>query len=300
MSGNMMLLAAASSGAWWPVGTAYTFTNTNLTGGTGPSNAALLSAYSGAFFLPYFSSSSGTQTLSTLPAGTYQIDLYGAQGNDPNNNNGVGGLGAQIQAVFVISAGATVNFIIGQRGKKTGGGDSNSQPGGGMTAFWVGAGSTQYAVAGGGGGAINGNDARDYGGSAPLNLTGANGNGNTGGGSPTPLVSSYSMSGAGWLSNAANVSPVTASTVATRPLEGGFGGLFSGAGSEGGFGGGGCQTNSGSNRAGGGGGYTGGNGASDAFGTAGKGGGSYVAGATSSSVISSNAGNGFLIMSRIA
>lgn len=291
-------------GSWWPVGTSFFFTPANTTGPNGPSNSTLLSYYSGQLFLPYFSSSSGTQILSNVPAGGYRILMAGAQGNDPDFDTGTGGFGAIIQCDFVFSEGSEIRMIVAQRGQKTSSGATavQSQPGGGASSFWIGADAftaTQYGIAGGGGGAINGAGGED----ATSSINGANSVGRNDG--QAGASTDYSSGGAGWFSNASQPTALSGTRQAIRPAAGGFGFLSggdypTGNGSNGGFGGGGGQTNNGNNRAGGGAGYTGGDGRNAPSGGGGGGGSKFVGGTYGGTYVGPRANYGYIQITKLS
>lgn len=295
----------------WEVGKTINFTNNSVTGPLPPTTSDFATAYSGQDWYDagtVWALDGNVQTISSayVAAGVYEFTLSGAQGNDPNNNGlGTGGAGARIRGRLTVSSPIQFNFVVGQRGRKVGGGDPESQPGGGGSFFWTGTDANSpanAAGAGGGGGAVNGGT----GGDARTDITGEN-DGNTQtvgyGGSSTD----YSAGGAGWLDDGDNVT----TTGSTRGIEAfrvkgrtystiGFGYRFSNAGGEGGFGGGGGQTNSGSNRTGGGGGWTGGDGKNSP--TSARGGGSKFDGSDWSSTVfvTGNAGNGNIQVERIS
>jgi hypothetical protein len=284
---------AGGSGPWWSVGTKFTFYTAETAGHVGPSQAVLLAYYSSTLFvsLGYFSASGGIQYLSNVPAGNYRFKLFGSVGNAANNSLGSPGYGAIVQEDFLLTEGSIISMICGQRGLKTGSASNYSQPGGGATSFWIGtdaASATQYGIAGGGGGAMNGG-AGDY---ATTSVNGANSSGTNDGNGGTST--DYSSGGAGWLANAANTSAEPGGVVATAPRNGGFG-YFDTVGSAGGFGGGGGQSNDGQNRCGGGGGYTGGVGRNSSDpGGAGGGGSRFIGGLGSGTFIGSNGGDGYI------
>ena len=124
--------------SWWPVGVAFEFNNAETQGATGPDLGTLLAAYAGQKFvtLGYFTATSGIQTVSNIPIGTYRITLNGAEGNDPLDNRGNGGYGARVQCDFVFSTITTISMIVAQRGRKVNGGNPDSQVGGGASSFW--------------------------------------------------------------------------------------------------------------------------------------------------------------------
>ena len=296
-------------GGAWAVGASYTFGNDDKKGAYPPSSSefATLYASNDIYTAGFLTFTGGVQQVSAdfIPAGTYRITLNGANGNDPDSvNAGTGGTGARIRGDLTISSSVQFNFIVAQRGQKTGNGDKESQPGGGASWFWVGTttNATIAAGAGGGGGAVNQTTSST--GNAQADITGQN-NGNTQtvgfGGSSTD----YSAGGAGWEDDGDNTTALSGTSPAYR-IKGrpysnaGRGFVFTSDGSEGGFGGGGGQTNSGSNRSGAGGGWTGGDGEFDP--TSSGGGGSKFIGSgwSNTSYVSSNTGTGSITVERTA
>ncbi len=206
----------------------------------------------------------------TVPTtATYQILAFGAQGGTETFGNGMGGLGAEIGADFLLTAGESLEIAVGG----TGANGSFAAAGGGGS-FVVGPGNTPLVIAGGGGGAGftgavdglpggGGLTGPDGGPGAAVNGVGNGGTGGNGGGSGDLTRPTGGGGGGGDL---------------TRPTGGGGGGggFLSAGGSAfgggtgggdfpglgggdfgGGFGGGGGA----SVGAGGGGGYSGGGGA---------------------------------------
>lgn len=124
-----------------------------LAGTTAPASAA-----------PVAFSYTGVADIYTVPVnGTYDIVAYGAQGGGSGSLSG--GLGAQIEGIFVLTGGDTLALIVGGQGGSAAAGYGG---GGGGGSFVVDTSTTDILViAGGGGGAYvaPGNDA----------LTGPNG-----------------------------------------------------------------------------------------------------------------------------
>lgn len=287
---------------WFPVDNVITLTSASVTGRDGPSSAQLSTAYGSEWWyddtVTFDDNGAGIQKIIALPAGSYEIELWGARGGTVSGAVSSGmtqGAGAKVKATYSLSEGSDLYVLVGQCGVKTSG-SPESQPGGGATWFWVGNGytgsgsATVYGVAGGGGGATNANGTGE---DAPSNVTGENSDGlnNGGAGGSTD----YSSGGAGWSSSAANTSGLAGTRVAQYPPDGG-GGFQYNDGSDGGFGGGGGNTNNGNNRGGAGAGYTGGAGKNAAYNNAPSGcggGGSKLVGATTSgSHLGNNANQG--------
>eukprot|EP01034_Spumella_vulgaris_P036182 gene36182-44632_t len=96
------------------------------------------------------------------------VDLYGGRGG---NLLGSGGLGARVQATFLVTSGVTYQYVIGGKGNDTLGITSNSNPnynyggssgavvrgstGGGMSYLLKNVALGNMVVAGGGGGGSN-------------------------------------------------------------------------------------------------------------------------------------------------
>ena len=195
--------------------------------------------------------------------GTYDIAAYGAQGGGSGSLSG--GLGAQAEGSFVLSAGDVLTLVVGGQG---GSAASGFGAGGGGGSFVYDASTATILVVGGGGGGAyvaSGNDALTgpngglgVGTRASYGFGGTNGNGGgarTGGGGGGGFFSGgLSALGGG---GGSFFSPV--------------GGTVGGLGGIGGFGGGGGGGNA--TGAGGGGGYSGGGGSSGVGGIPGGGGG---------------------------
>lgn len=196
---------------------------------TGTADAATLFSYTGTI-----------QTWVAPTTGLYDLSAWGAPGGMSNN---LSGKGAIVSARFLISAGASLNLVVG------GAGGSATYSGGGGGGSWVyGATEDLYLVAGGGGGGGYYNF-----GSSSAGTNGSGDGGRGGGGSG-------GAGGAGWNGAGANVSNLAYGGQSRPSWAGGqlssdtFG--IGGFGGAGGFGGGGGGRWGG----GGGGGYTGGDG----------------------------------------
>lgn len=226
-----------------------------------------------------FSYTGALQTYTVATTGHYEIVAFGAQGGDMPGN-GPGGLGAQIGGDFLLTAGTTLNIVVG--------GVGGLRSGGGGGSFIYTLANDLLIAAGGGGGAGPG-----AGGGGGLDTTsgggGSGGAGGAGGTSGSGGQGGFASDrgaggGGGWASNGTN---------GTRASGGfGFSGFAGGTGSEasGGYGGGGGAGFGPSG--GGGGGYSGGGGGGD--GGAGGGGGSFLAAEATSRVLVAGmqAGNG--------
>lgn len=256
------------------------------------------------------------------------IEVWGAAGGRGGCSTGCGpngavltqpGKGARMKGDFMVTPGAQLSVLVGERGETkhpyyAGGG-------GGGSFVWTTANQGLLIAAGGGGGAgganttistlYNGVDGvTGLNGTPGAGLTEGAGTNGSGGVPLTSYPSGYSAGGAGWTSNGApgKVSPAgicpPLSGGGTRPLGGGAGG---GAGGDaatigrGGFGGGGGgQGYCGAGGGGGGGGYSGGGGAAGPNTSAGYkgggGGGSYNGGANQSNSAGVQADNGQVII----
>jgi hypothetical protein len=223
-----------------------------------------------------------------VPAGvtSVEIEAAGAQGGPNEINSRPGGKGARLVATFPVTAGETLNVLVGGRG--VAGGSEVCEGGGGGGSFVdtsatstglllaaAGGGAAGYQQAGSGGSAT---EEAAKGGGADGGAAGTHGNGGVGGGGLNP-----GAGGGGLLTPGGTTSDAHGGK---SLVEGGAGGACDGAtGSEGhgGFGGGGggglfIFNHGGAGGAGGGGGFNGGGGGGAASGAvAGGGGGSFSA-----------------------
>ena len=217
-------------------------------------------------------------TCTVATAGNYSITALGAQGGV--SSSGVGGLGAEVAADIALTAGETLDLLVGGMG----GSDTSGRAGGGGGSFVVqvggsdSSGYTPLVIAGGGGGrAAFGSGAQAS--TAPSGV-GSGGVGGTGGDGGS---GSDAGGGGGFY------------TSGTAGSEGGPGASFllGGAGGTGGDGSGGFGGGAAGGTAcggGAGGGYSGGGGGGCS--QPGGGGGSYVAGTLTNLVGANNSGNG--------
>lgn len=223
-----------------------------------------------------FTGSITTCTVSTT--GNYSITAYGAQGG--TSQSGAGGLGAEVAADISLTAGETLELLVGGQG----GSFLTGRAGGGGGSFVVEVvgsdptGFTPLVVAGGGGGrAASGGAAEASTAPAGISSGGAGGIDGNGGSGAT------AGGGGGFYTSGSNGSEGG----------GGMSFLLGGAGGNsndglGGFGGGGAGGNSCGGGAGGG--YSGGGGGGCS--QPGGGGGSYVFGSLTQLVGAFNTGNG--------
>ena len=231
----------------------FTFTNANATGENGPTQNQINSEYTGTNLANSVTiNSQGIQEWVVPASGTYEIEVWGAQGGSGgwysnSSYSSIGGLGGYAKGSVTLSAGTTVYIHVGQQGEgytssnikmtdspgiraggwNGGGGNSKSSaPGtGGGGASDVRVGGTglnnRIIVAGGGGG----------GGNSGSNTQLSNG-GNGGGLTATTLAASTQFSnrtpGSGATQNSGNALGIGAT--ASHNLSGGGGGGYYGGG----------------------------------------------------------------------
>jgi len=288
----------------------FTFTNAGATGRFGPTQAQLNNAYRNTELEGYVISQNGIQVWTVPKSGVYKIEVLGAQGGGER-----GGLGAKMQGHFNLSAGESINIIVGQRGGLTSQGDNFSAGGGGGSFVFKNSSNTNpLIVAGGGGGQAQNStggsgNSETYGtnaiggsGSAPYGVDGQGGKGglnlyeySTGGG------------GAGWLTDGQDGLTIRnpKGGGGKSPANGALGGFSSHpnnySGFYGGFGGGGSNSDN-TGAGGGGGGYSGGGGGNNYRGGsvwgAGGGGGSYNSGTNQNNSVG-NTGHGKVVITYI-
>jgi hypothetical protein len=255
---------------------------------------------------------SGAETSYTVAvSGTYEITVFGAQGGSGTIGSGQGastsgGLGAEIDAVFNLTAGNVLTILAGGAGSNGSFGPTMSfgagGGGGGGSFVFDTTTSTLLAVAGGGGG---GTLATGFaGGSGLTGTAGSNGNGGsgsigTGGTSGNGgTAGAFSGGGGGDTGDGGGGTGGAAGggSSFTDGGAGGAGGAGSNVGGNGGFGGGGGGGIQGQEGGGGGGGYSGGGGGGHAGG--GGGGGSYLDVSATDTVTHAgeNLGNGEVVI----
>lgn len=229
------------------------------------------------------------------------IQAYGAQGGNTN-----GGLGAGIYGEFAVTAGDTLNIVVGQQGNVNSCGGSNASGGGGGGSFVWNPLSTAFpliAAGGGGGGNMNFNGSTICrvgrpGQAGENGSSGAEGNvpgGIAGKGGAGNAPSGTGAGGGGWLTKGQNStwsdSSIGGTTLPT--FECGAGAVGFGPGGDGGFGGGGGAVCG----CGGGGGYSGGAGGNGGTCRAGGGGGgSYNQGTSQINDSAKRSGDGQIII----
>jgi len=251
----------------------HTFNNCGKTGAVGPGLSNCEGAYAGAEILEpkyAFSVSSGVQQWKVPVSGTYRITAAGAAGGP--GSNGSAGKGAMVRGEFHLSAGATLNVLVGQRGLASG----ESSGGGGGSFVWLAKSEGPLLAAGGGGGP---GDSSQVG---SCSVHGRNGNLSTsgsadgcniyaGGTNGKGGATGKAGAGAGWSGDGAGGSLGGKAITGTA-----MGGITT---IEGGFGGGGADGSGGTDSEGGGagGGYSGGGASNGERDAAGGGGGSFIA-----------------------
>jgi len=234
-----------------------------------------------------FAATGAVQSIVLTLGGSYSIVAAGSQGGAGGNGsggNGAGADGALVQATIPVSAGATLQIVVGNRTASSGNNDCGG--GGGGSFVWLGGAATPLpasplVVAGGGAGGGGGGGLTIAGGGTGGGAGGAN---NPGGG------------GVGWLGAGGTNGGAGGGTQWS-------GGGGANGGSAGGFGGGGGSNTTTSLGCGAGGGYSGGTGgtANNFMGNGGSaatGGTSYVT-ATATGLLETptkNAGNGSVIV----
>ncbi len=273
-----------------------TFTNCGATGRDGPTQSQANSTYSETSLDGNVTISSGFQLWTVPSSGSYQIEVWGAQGGRGGVDDPIveGGAGAKIRGTISLTQNDILKILVGQKG--LGGGDSRGGGGGGGTFVATNANSPLIAAGGGGGGSYNwthgpGADER-IGGTGNITLS-----------DQTTAGASYNASGgAGFISNSSAGSGYWGlGGVATSFTNGGTGATGA-ADHDGGFGGGGGGSAS-HPSGGGGGGYQGGNASARSWSSTGqsKGGYSYNSGTdkADSSTLGYNSDQGKVIIIKL-
>ncbi len=146
---------AIGGGALFPF-TTHTFTTGSTVGRFGPSISTLRTAYSTATWAQnadYFfeGRSQGYQVFKIPKTGTYEIEVAGSRGDNSSNPTSGRGRGAIVRARFVISAGTTLEMVVGQVPGDGSGTSSTSYCGGGGGSYVAFYGTnTPLIIAGGG------------------------------------------------------------------------------------------------------------------------------------------------------
>lgn len=274
-------------------GSVYTFTNAGSTGPNGPTQAQVNSAYAATNLANNVTiNTQGIQEWVVPQAGTYQIQVNGAQGG------GDGGLGARMQGEFNLTAGQKLFIAIGQQGNGPVG--SGACGGGGGSFVTTGNAtyttSTPLIIAGGGGG-----QSPQVGNPGLITTNGGQGEGCQPGG--TGGNGGADASGCGSGAGGAGGFLTDGASAGSWGYQRGFGFLSgaavggqSGSGArEGGFGGG-AGTHENNTGGGAGGGYSGGSAANHGANFEGGGGGSYNNGTNQVNTQGINVGHGSVVI----
>ena len=133
--------------------TILTFTNADVTGTTGPTQAQVTAAYDGTTLDDAVNINTiGIQEWTVPATAVYTIEVTGASGGSGTGTNSLeGGNGARMRGNFSLNAGEVIKILVGQRGGSDGGYHGNENGGGGGT-FVVKNDNTPLIIAGGGGG----------------------------------------------------------------------------------------------------------------------------------------------------
>lgn len=286
--------------------TVYTFTTAGAEGPTGPSQAAIDSAYSSTSLAGAVTSTDGIQVWDVPFTGVYTVEAFGAQGYGD-----FGGRGAHITGEFNLTAGTTLKILVGQKAppylafpattydKQFGGGGGSFvviKDGGPVAPYASYTDDVPLIIAGGGGGShadsfLAGADGQitEAGASAPLgNILFSGGSPGLGG------YGDKADGGGGFLGDGGGIAGGIAF------INGGAGGFDEGFG---GFGGGGGTSSWNNSRGGGGGGYSGGGGGEyyqSACCAAGGGGGSFNGGVNPVNIAGVQLGDGVVRITQMA
>lgn len=287
-------------------GQTYTFTTAGATGSAGPTQSQINTAYLSSNLNGAVTASLGIQSW-TIPAnGIYRIECYGAKGG--NGQTTIGSAGAKMQGEFTFTVGQVIKILVGQMG------GNGHVGGGGGGSFVTDNSNTPFIIAGGSGGGANSastsySSANFPGTTGASGMSGVNPNasvtagagGSSGNGGSTSTTYSIGdgAGGGGLIGNGADGNPALGGF---SFINGGMGGAgattTSGIGGDGGFGGGGGGDWTVWTGAGGGGGYSGGGGG--VYYGGGGGGGSFNAGTNQSNVSGFNAGQGYVVFTKIS
>lgn len=147
----LLVAVALGLGATHASAQTYDFSTCGATGASGPDQATCDASYSGGTLDGAVTVAAGIQTWTVPDTGSYRITVVGAQGaaGDPGQQ---GGAGAQIQADLDLTAGTTLQFVVGQQGTADQPSVDSGNGGGGGGGFVVSAADSPLLVAGGGGG----------------------------------------------------------------------------------------------------------------------------------------------------
>jgi len=288
--------------------TTYTFTNCGATGGTGPTQGQVNTAYSSTNLNGNVTvNTQGIQEWVVPYTGNYSIYAAGAQGGDYGTTY-IAGRGASIYGEFNLTAGTVLQIVVGQRGADymtTG----NAATGGGGGSYVVDtSNTTPLVIAGGGGGRRNTGAAGTFAqadgtisnnGQDAAATTGTGGSAGNGGTSSEPAGGGTGGPGAGLLSNGGACGSCSSNSYGKAFVNGALGGIIglpytSGTGTQGGFGGGGSGCWCYRGTPGGGGGYSGGG--TGINNTAAGGGGSFNAGTNKMDTSGVHSGHGKVVI----
>ena len=138
--------------------TSHTFTNTGLTGRTGPTLTQLRTAYSGVSWSTdtnYLNVvTQGIQEWTVPQTANYTFTLGGSRGGEPITQTTPGGYGALVSGTFYLQVNTILKILVGQTPIKATGGSNSGGAGGGGTFVTL-SDNTPLFVAGGGGGCAN-------------------------------------------------------------------------------------------------------------------------------------------------
>lgn len=243
-----------------------TFTNCSQEGRNGPTQAQCDAGYMGGTLAGEVTVTGGIQRWTAPIAGTFRIEVWGAQGHHPDFPTYQGGHGARMRGDITLAMGQVIDILVGQHAPQAFPRNVSGGGGGGSFVVDVATGNP-LIVAGGGGGARTG--IRQAGCGARTDDRGVRGSGSSRSSMCSSVSASaraggvvsapyYGSGGAGFSGNGANDSRyATAAMSFTNGGRGGHG-RFCVDLAYGGFGGGG--SGNGCFGGGGGGGYSGGDG----------------------------------------
>ncbi len=290
----------------------WNFSTCAATGATGPDQAACNTAYTATNLAGDVTVNAGKQSWTAPTTGIYLFTTTGAAGNSATEGEYDGGRGARLTAEFQLTAGDTLQIVVGQQGLVGSGGNRPEAPGngpdgpsgdddddgcdlecdggGGGGSFIVDAGDNPLLIAGGGGGTRHNSDQDGCDANAEQYATDSSGSSETGGcttkvvglglGGVAIVHGDYGSAGAGFNGNGESDEEGQGGFSWANGMNGGH--SFE---ADGGFGGGG--SGEGSNGGGGGGGYSGGDGGHIA-----GGGGSFFAGSNPTALEGVSSGDG--------
>jgi len=283
----------------------YSFTTAGATGRYGPTQTQLNTAYISTNLNGIVTTTNGVQNWTIPVNGIYKIEAYGAKGG--NGSAPIGGSGAKMVGEFSLTVGQVLKILVGQVGS------NGLVGGGGGASFVTNTSNAPLIVAGGGGGnaytlAYSFGQSNNIGNNGTSGLPGSNGNASIsvssggalggGGGVATTYTFSQGSGGGGLIGNGNNGNPSTGGLAFINGGNGGAGTVngtdIAGNGGFGGGGGGDWVTNTGG---GGGGGYSGGGGGT--YAGLGGGGGSFNSGINQVNVSGFNAGNGYVVFTKL-